>query len=164
MLEVSFGTGYLLAECARRFETHGVEYNTRMVRIAERNVRHAGLAAAMTVADVAQLPYRDRTFDSVINTMAFSGYPRGHDALSEMKRVLRPGGRLVLIDVSYPLDGNWLGTRLADLWKLTGDLIRDMGELFRQVGFHYTDEEIGAWGSVHLYVATASETVDEMNE
>ena len=46
-----------------------------------------------------------------------------------------------------------LGTGLIDLWKKTGDVIRDMGSLFQEVGLDYTDTEVGAWGSVHLYVA-----------
>jgi len=70
-----------------------------------------------------------------------------------MLRVLAPEGRLVLIDVNYPANGNWLGTRLTEFWKRSGDLVRDMGELFRECGLDYSDEEIGGAGSVHLYVA-----------
>ncbi len=66
VLEVSFGTGYLLAECAPRFDTHGVDYNRRMAAVASANLRRAGLDGAITVWDVTQLPYRDHSFDSVI--------------------------------------------------------------------------------------------------
>ena len=45
------------------------------------------------------------------------------------------------------------GTRLTDLWKRAGDLVRDMGALFRERGLDYSDEEIGGRGSIHLYVA-----------
>jgi ubiquinone/menaquinone biosynthesis C-methylase UbiE len=85
--------------------------------------------------------------------MAFSGYPDARKALGEMLRVLKPDGYLVLIDVNYPADGNWIGTRLTDLWKRAGDLVRDMRALFRERGLDYSDEEIGGWGSIHLYVA-----------
>ena len=64
--------------------------------------------------------------------MAFSGYPDGHKALSELARVLRPNGRLVIIDVNYPADANRLGTALVELWKRSGDLIRDMHALFTE--------------------------------
>jgi len=35
-----------------------------------------------------------------------------------------------------------------------GDILRDMVPIFRDAGFEYSDEEIGGWGSAHLYVAT----------
>lgn len=67
-----------------------------------------------------------------------------------MRRILKRGGRLILVDVNYPLDRNWFGTRLTNFWKRAGDIIRDMEELFRRVGFSYSDEAIGGYGSVHL--------------
>lgn len=153
VLEVSFGTGDLLTRYASRFEAHGVELNGRMVQVAWRNLARSGTSARLVQANVEALPYRDEAFDTVLTTMAFSGYPDARRALAELTRVLKPGGRLVLLDVNYPADGNWLGTRLVDVWKHTGDLIRDMGRLFREFGLDDADTEIGGWGSVHLYVA-----------
>jgi ubiquinone/menaquinone biosynthesis C-methylase UbiE len=153
VLEVSFGTGYLLSRYADRFETHGVDYNRAMARTAQRNVRRAGSAAELVQADVEHLPYADSTFDTVVNTMALSGYPDGLAALSEMKRVLRNDGRLILIDFAFPPDQNWLGTKVAALMERSGDILRDMGKLFDACNLDYTDESIGAWKSVHLYVA-----------
>ena len=153
VLEVSFGTGYLLSQYAAKFKTYGLDYNRVMVATANKNLRQAGLSASLQQGDVETLPYQAESFDSVVNTMAFSGYPDGLKAMTEMRRVLKRGGRLILIDVNYPSDRNWFGTRLTNFWRRTGDLIRDMGELFRRVGFTYSDEEIGGFGSVHLYVA-----------
>jgi ubiquinone/menaquinone biosynthesis C-methylase UbiE len=73
--------------------------------------------------------------------------------MSELLRVLGPGGRLVMIDVNYPSDGNRVGTALVDFWKRSGDLIRDMQVLFGEFDLDATDEEIGGRGSVHLYLA-----------
>jgi ubiquinone/menaquinone biosynthesis C-methylase UbiE len=154
VLEVSFGTGYLLTQYAGRFEAHGVDLNGRMVRIALRNVARAGLSSTLLRARVEALPYRDASFDNVLNTMAFSGYPDGRRALAEMIRVLKPGGRLVLLDVRYPEDGNWLGTELAYLWRATGDRLRDVRALVEEFGLRCEEAEVGAWGSVHLYLAT----------
>lgn len=154
VLETSFGTGYLLTQYAGRFETHGLDYNHRMVEVARRNLAGCGLAADLLRGDAHALPYRDACFDTVLNTMAFSGYADAKAALGEMRRVLRPGGRIVMIDVGYPTDGNWLGTRLASAWKLTGDLLRDMDALFHDFSLDASHEEIGGWGSIHLYVAT----------
>ena len=73
-----------------------------------------------------------------------------------MGRVLRPGGRLVLVDISYPKNYNRLGVALTRFWMASGDIIRDMGALFEESGWVYREEEIGGFGSVHLYVAQVS--------
>jgi ubiquinone/menaquinone biosynthesis C-methylase UbiE len=154
VLEASFGTGYLLSEYAGHFESYGIDYNQHLAIIALNNLRQSGLTASLQVADVEALPYPRASFDTVINTMAFTGYPDGQLALSEISRVLRPSGRIVMVDISFPQDGNRLGTALTNAWKAGGDIIRHMPELFERFGFEYTDREVGGYGSVHLYVAT----------
>ncbi len=154
VLEISFGTGYLLAQYADRFESYGIDYNWELTCTAKRNLEGKQVTAAIQQADVAHLPYRSETFDTVVNTMAFTGYPDGQAAMVEIKRVLKRNGRFVLIDIDYPKDQNWLGMKATRLWASAGDILRDMGALFRQAGFDYTEEEIGGFGSVHLYVAT----------
>ncbi len=98
--------------------------------MARRNLARAGVQANLRQGNVEALPYPDASFDTVVNTMAFTGYPDGAKAMSELARVLRPGGRLVMIDIGYPRDGNRIGTSLVGLWKRAGDLIRDMTVLF----------------------------------
>ncbi len=154
VLEVSFGTGWLLTQYAGRVEACGVDLNSQMVAIARRNLERAGVHAELRRATVESLPFADGRFDTVVNTMSFSGYPDGAVAMSELRRVLRPGGCLVLIDVNYPGDGNRMGTALASMWRRSGDLIRDMNRLLRKFGFRVREREIGGWGSIHLYVAT----------
>lgn len=153
VLEVSFGTGYLLTQYADRFETHGIDYNEKLVSVAGGNLKKKGLTANLQKGNVESLPYDDETFDCIVNTMAFTAYPDGVKAMSEFHRVLKPGGKLVLIDIDYPADRNWLGMRMTRLWAALGDILRDMGALFRRFDFDYTDREIGGFGSVHLYVA-----------
>lgn len=108
----------------------------------------------MQVANWELLPYADESFYTVINTMAFSGYPNGQCAFAEISRVLRPGGRIVMVDINYPRDGNKVGTILTKCWKAGGDIIRDMPKLFKRFGYQFTGQELGGFGSVHLYVAT----------
>jgi ubiquinone/menaquinone biosynthesis C-methylase UbiE len=157
VLEVSFGTGYLLTRYAARYETYGIDYNRELTSRARRNLRKKGVPAEILQADVEWLPYKEATFDSVVNTMAFTGYPDAGQAMAELHRVLKVGGRLILIDINYPKNGNWLGMKLVGFWISVGDIIRDMHLLFAQFGFEFLDREIGGFGSVHLYLATKAQ-------
>ena len=159
VLEASFGTGYLLTRYAGRFQTCGIDYNVELTQIAARNLQKAEINADLQVASVEALPYKAETFDTLVNTMAFTGYPDAHQALAELHRVLRPGGKLLLVDINYPSDRNRLGMWLTRAWQAGGDLIRAMSPLFDEYGFSFTDEEIGGFGSVHLYVAEKETTM-----
>ena len=154
VLEVSFGTGYLISQYASNFNTYGIDYNWELTCIAQKNLQKSFVRAELQQADVEYLPYVEGTFDTVINTMAFSGYPDGGKALAEIYRVLKPNGHFVLVDIDYPHNQNHLGVYATRIWASFGDIIRDMAELFRESGFCYTDQEIGGFGSVHLYIAT----------
>lgn len=154
VLEVAIGPGYLLSQYAGRFNAVGVDINRRMLETARSALTRCGICVPLVRADAARLPFRDATFDSVVNTMALSGLPRAMPVLAEFRRVLHREGRLVLLDVSYPRDENTLGTGLTELWKLTGDVVRDIGPLLATAGFRFDEHEVGAFGSVHLYVAT----------
>jgi deazaflavin-dependent oxidoreductase (nitroreductase family) len=153
VLEISFGTGWLLTQFASRFDTHGVELNEKMVTIAYHNLERAGLTAALVQGNVEALPYPDECFDTIVNTMAFTGYPDAGKAMAELHRVLRPGGRVVMIDVNHPADGNRIGNVLVWTWERLGDLIRNMRPLFEDFRLDVTSSEIGGWGSIHLYIA-----------
>jgi len=154
VLEVSFGTGWLLTQYAGRYRTDGIDLNPALIGVARRNLARAGVRADLRQGMVEALPYPDATFDTVVNTMAFTGYPDAAAAAAELTRVLKPGGRVVIIDINYPHDGNRLGTALVDrFWKPFGDLIRDVPAVLSDAGLDVQDDEIGGWGSVHRYVA-----------
>jgi ubiquinone/menaquinone biosynthesis C-methylase UbiE len=157
VLEISFGTGYLLSQYAGKFETYGIDLNQHLAHIARDNLQKRDLATSLQIARVEALPFSNEAFDTVVNTMAFTAYPDGQSALAEITRVLRPGGQIVMIDINYPGDGNKIGTFLTNAWKAGGDIIRDMPGLFEMFGFEYTDQEVGGYGSVHLFVATKPE-------
>ena len=70
VLEVSFGTGWLLTQYAGRFETHGIDLNEAMVAVARRNLERGGAVAELRSGNVEALPYPDDAFDTVVNTIA----------------------------------------------------------------------------------------------
>ncbi len=153
VLEISFGTGWLMTRYAGQFAAYGVDLNWNMIRVTSKNLKLAGLAAPLQQAKVEALPYRDESFDTVVNTMAFSGYPRADQAMSEIRRVLRPGGRLVLVDLGLPEHETWISRIWLQLFLASGDILRDMGRIFSQHGFRFTAEPIGLSGSLYLYLA-----------
>lgn len=161
VLECSFGTGYLLMQYADKFETQGIDYNKAMIELAGRNLRKKGMSAKLQWANVEDLPFEDSQFDTVINTMAFSGYADGRKAMAEFYRVLAPGGKLLLVDFNYPVNRNRLGYCLAKLMESAGDTLKDISGLLREFNFEFTDEEIGGFGSVHFYRAKKADLSEE---
>lgn len=153
VLEVSFGTGYLLLQYSSRYESYGIDYNARMVEVAENNLSKKRLHANLRKGNVESLPFPDGYFDCIVNTMAFSGYPNGEKAMMEFHRVLRPGGKLILLDFNYPSNRNLFGYLLVKLMERGGDILKDISKLLMQFKFEFIDSEIGGWGSVHLYIA-----------
>jgi len=153
VLEASFGTGYLLLQYAEQFETYGIDLNTKMLEIAKKNLIKNGVKANLQQANVEKLPFPDNFFDTVINTMAFSGYPNGNLAMTEFHRVLKKGGKLVLIDFNFPSNRNIFGYWLTKVMESAGDTIKDISTLLRSFPFEFQEEEIGGFGSIHLYQA-----------
>jgi ubiquinone/menaquinone biosynthesis C-methylase UbiE len=153
VLEASFGTGYLLMQYANRYETYGIDFNTDMVEVAQKNLSQKGVKATLRLANVEELPFPDNYFDTIINTMAFTGYPDGKKAMSEFTRVLRNGGKLLIVDFDYPANRNCFGYWLTKMMESVGDTIRDISKLLQDFSFEFTEKEIGGFGSVHLLVA-----------
>ncbi|MBC8509646.1 MAG: class I SAM-dependent methyltransferase [Anaerolineales bacterium] len=152
VLEISFGTGYLMMQLAKQYEVYGLDYNERFVTMLREKLAQTGLSANVRQGNVEAMPYEDGYFDTIVNTMAFTAYPNGEKAMSEMHRVLKKNGRIVMVDVDYPSDLNRMGVLITKAWIAGGDIVRDMEPLFKQFEFEYTDEEIGGFGSVHLYI------------
>ena len=107
MLEVAIGTGAQLIELARRTpagKTVGIELSDGMLAQARKKVAAAGIEQRVELlrADALALPFKDQSFDLVVNSYMLDLLPRDDipRALSEFGRVLRPGGRLVLSNMT----------------------------------------------------------------
>jgi len=153
VLEVSFGTGYLLSLYASKFETYGIDYNDKMVETAQENLKKNEVQANLQQGNVESLPFQDNFFDCIVNTMAFTGYPNGRKAMSEFYRVLKSDGKLILLDFDYPGNRNLFGYKLVKLMEAAGDTIKDISSLLKEFSFDFIETEVGGCGSVHLYIA-----------
>jgi ubiquinone/menaquinone biosynthesis C-methylase UbiE len=135
VLDVGTGSGVVALVAGRRLDGSGsitgVDLSDGLLAEASRNVAAAGLSTPILLkrADAEALPFPDQSFDAVLCLFALLHFPNPGIALSEMHRVLKPGGKLVIGMGSAPpwsaIQG-WthrLG-RLPDLIRLrTGRLL-----------------------------------------
>ena len=99
VLEVAIGTGLNLAfypEAVVRLT--GVDLSPAMLGIARQRARKLGMEVDLREGDAQGLPFADESFDTVVCTLSLCNIPDDRKAVAEMKRVLRPGGRLLLLD------------------------------------------------------------------
>jgi ubiquinone/menaquinone biosynthesis C-methylase UbiE len=98
VLEVAIGTGLNLAAYPDNITLTGIDWSDAMLDIARRRAAQLGRTATLQQADAHQLPFDDASFDTVICTFGLCAIPDHTRAVAEMARVLRPGGRLILVD------------------------------------------------------------------
>jgi ubiquinone/menaquinone biosynthesis C-methylase UbiE len=98
VLEVAVGTGLNLPCYPAGIRLTGIDLSPAMLGIARNRARVLGLAADLREASADALPFPDASFDTVVCTVSLCNIPGDRAAIGEMFRVLRPGGRLVLLD------------------------------------------------------------------
>jgi len=104
VLEIGVGTGRNLYFYPTEVHLTGVELSPKMLEIARRRARESGIEADLRVGDAQHLPFPDASFDTVVATLALCTIPDDRRAVIEAARVLRPGGRLLLLEhVRSPL-------------------------------------------------------------
>ncbi|GAA4901677.1 methyltransferase family protein [Stackebrandtia albiflava] len=98
VLDVAIGTGLNLPHYPAGVRVTGVDFSPAMLRQAEIRAASLGIRPVLRRADAQALPFEDASFDTVVCTLSLCGIPDNTAAVAEMYRVLRPGGRLLLLD------------------------------------------------------------------
>jgi ubiquinone/menaquinone biosynthesis C-methylase UbiE len=98
VLEVAVGTGLNLPLYPADAHVTGIELSPAMLDIARKRAAELGREVKLQVGDAHKLPFPDESFDSVLCTFSLCNIPDVDLAVAEMKRVLKPGGKLVLVD------------------------------------------------------------------
>jgi len=127
VLEVGIGTGVNLPFYPSGLRITGIDLSPAMLAIARDRARQAGVDASLYEGDAQALPFPDASFDTAVCTIALCAIPDDRAAIAEMYRVLRPGGRLLLLD---HVGSNW--------WPIWG--LQRLAELVtvRTAGEHQT--------------------------
>ncbi|NOR01559.1 methyltransferase domain-containing protein [Mycolicibacterium fortuitum] len=98
VLEVAIGTGLNLPFYPETIRLTGIDWSEQMLELARGRAAELGHTATLQQADAHRLPFDDASFDTVVCTFGLCAIPDHTQALTEMTRVLRPGGRLILVD------------------------------------------------------------------
>lgn len=142
-LDVGCGDGWAVVQAAERLRTRegglacGCDISSGMLASGVRTDLLS--TARFQISSAQNLPYVTETFDVVICTAAFHHFPRPEGALREFRRVLKPGGRLLVAETCRNLSfGTWIWDRLNS-WFEEGHQrylkTREMQELFTGAGF-----------------------------
>jgi ubiquinone/menaquinone biosynthesis C-methylase UbiE len=157
VLEVGIGTGRNLPHCPADVTITGIELSPAMLAIAERRAAVLGRAADLHTGDAQALPFPDNAFDTVVCALSLCTIPDPAAAIGQMRRVLVPGGRLLLVD---HIASTWPPIRAAQ-WLLERLTIRAAGEHFtrrqlplvRAAGFDIVEIERLKAGTVERILA-----------
>lgn len=106
LLEVGSGRGggaFLAHKYFKPHTTTGMDISEAAVRLCNDTYAASGLTYVQ--GDATSLPFEDNTFDVIINVESSHGYPCFPTFLAEVKRVLKPGGHLLLAD--FRASANW---------------------------------------------------------
>lgn len=97
-LEIAIGTGRNLPFYPAGTDLTGVDISAEMLAFARVRGKEHDRPVALHTGDAQALPFADRTFDTVVCTLALCSIPDEKRALTEVARVLRPGGRFVAVE------------------------------------------------------------------
>ena len=164
VLEVAVGTGRNFDFYSRRVGITGVDLSPDMLDIARRHAIDLDLEVNLRVAAAEALPFDDDSFDTAVCTLSLCTIPDPAASIAEMKRVLRQGGQLLLLDHIgsswWPI---WAAQRLVE--QLT---VRTAGEhmtrrqlpLAEAAGFDIVETQRLKAGTVERIAARKPVTVD----
>ena len=143
VLEIGIGSGLNLSfyDPAKVSVIVGVDPSAAMQKLARQRAAQISIPVEMVALELGQIQAADASFDSIVCTFTLCTIPDAMAALQEMRRVLKPGGKLLFSEHGLAPDlpvVRWQN-RLTPLWKpFSGGchLNRDIPALIRAAGFN----------------------------
>ena len=147
VLEVGFGSGLNLPFFDRGKVTKlwGLEPSTGMRKLADKRIKDSGIDVQLIDLPGEEIPLQDNSVDTVLVTYTLCTIPDALSALDGMRRVLKPGGRLLYCEHGKAPDNSvqrWQ-ERLNPTWKRFAggcNMNRDIPELLGRAGFSIVDD------------------------
>jgi len=107
VLDVATGTADVALETARRLEPNkiiGIDISTDMLAIGRQKISKRGLSQVIELqeGDSENLPFQDNTFDAITVAFGVRNFEHLEKGLQEMRRVLKPGGKVIILEFSKP--------------------------------------------------------------
>lgn len=152
VLEIAVGTGRNLPYYRDEARITGIDVSPAMLEIGRRRATALGRLVDLRLGDAQALEFQDRSFDTVVCTPSLCSIPDARRAVAEAKRVLRPGGHMLLLEhVRSPI--RWIYALQRLLERLTrrssGDfLTREPLTYLRAEDFVIEDVQRSKWGIV----------------
>ncbi|MGM0578858.1 MAG: class I SAM-dependent methyltransferase [Myxococcota bacterium] len=132
VLEAGVGTGKNLPYHPAEAEVVAMDLSPAMLERARRRAERLGVDITLDEGDVEDLPYQDGSFDVAVATFLFCSVPHPVQGLRELRRVLRPGGRLILLE------------HVLSRKPILGTLMRWLDTpVHRMVGAHIARDTVG---------------------
>lgn len=159
-LLVAVGTGLDLEYFSPGLRVVGIDISDQMLAKARLKLNACASAVELVRADAQLLGFRDCSFDSVVTSCTFCSVPDPVKGLKEIRRVIKPGGRLLMFE-HVRSDIFWMGPMMDLLTILSRrfgpDLNRRTGENIRKAGFRILREVNVYLDMVKLFEAVRSE-------
>jgi ubiquinone/menaquinone biosynthesis C-methylase UbiE len=117
VLEVAPGPGYFAIELAKLgdYQITGVDISETFVTIARANAAEAKVQVDFRRGNASGMPFGSETFDFVLCCAAFKNFTEPLQALREMCRVLKPGGRALIIDLRRDTSNELIGEAVEEM-------------------------------------------------
>ncbi len=183
VLDIATGTADLALEVARHTgaDVIGVDPSEAMLQIGRRKVETANLASRVQLhaGSGEELRFDDGSFDAACMAFGIRNIPDRPAALRELRRVVRPGGRIAILELSEPGSGllaslarfhvhtvvPWLGALLSGAHEYrylqrsiaTFPPPEEFAAMLSRAGLDPVPPHALTFGAVHLYVATRPE-------
>lgn len=111
ILDIATGTGDVAIEMVCQESPHrrifGLDFSEPMIKRAQQKVFHKGLSQIITLSlgDALSLPFRDNTFSASVIAFGLRNIEKKERALSEMARVIKKGGKVIILEFTFPQKG-----------------------------------------------------------